>query len=281
MLAAHTCRVLVDPCGILHRGNITYESWDKLRRAEHMAEHECSTREPVYEASITRRRKLQQSDDCTATFNNPADRYAPTSAPILTIRTVIHVITNGPTTGHISPECAASGIAWLNRDFRAAAGSKSAASVDTRIGFALATTDEHGNSTTGVAYHDNAAWFNQDASESGGLWRSLWDPTRYMNIYLKNVGNGALGSATLAQSSSAGGASDGIFINYDVWGDCATSGQYNQGATATREVGHYLGLLHTFESIHDICASESEPDCHQNGGERARVPLRAAKPTSA
>ena len=287
---AHASRVVVDRDGSIHYNDTVYSSWDQLREEQHTATHKCGSHrsreeeEEEEDQPRTRRRKLEQSD-CTATFNNPADQYAPTaSVPILTIRTVVHIVTNGPTTGYISPACVSSGIARLNDDFRGAS-RRGGASVDTRIDFALATHGPDGSETTGMVYHDNGAWFNQQANptptlslEGGtltvvddttsGLWSSLWDPARYMNIYLKNTGDGTAGSATLASSSAVNPATDGIIINYDVWGDCATSADFNLGVTATHEVGHYLGLLHTFDNVHSVCAAETAPDCHQKGGER-------------
>ncbi len=103
-------------------------------------------------------RSLAKSD-CTMSLTNPLEEYSPAAGPILRINTVVHVISDGAN-GVISQACVESGIAWLNRDFRAQSGSKSADSVDTRIEFVLSQT----------LFHDNAAWMNQDHGTSGGFW---------------------------------------------------------------------------------------------------------------
>ena len=69
-------------------------------------------------------------------------------------------------------------------------------------------------------------------------------------------------------------SADGVVVQYTAWGDstCATSTLNNGGATATHEVGHYLGLAHTFQDYGDgvggasgQCGVSSEPLCHQSG----------------
>ena len=172
--------------------------------------------------------------DCSMSQTNPLDEYSPTSGPVYRVKTVVHVISSG-TDGAIPQSCVNTGIAWLNRDFRATSGSKAAGSVDTRIEFVLSQ----------VRYHDNAAWQNQAHSTSGGFWTAA-DVSNYMNIFIKTPPGGILGQANLAQFAGGYSGVDGITVGRAVWGDCATSTMYHQGATATHEVGHYLGLLHTF-----------------------------------
>jgi hypothetical protein len=84
-----------------------------------------------------------------------------------------------------------------------------------------------------------------------------WDPTRFFNIYTNNAGGGGiLGYATFP-AEEAGGPEDGVVLNWVYVGRNAPGGApYNLGRTATHEVGHYLGLYHTFQSG---CGSANAP----------------------
>ncbi|MCR9246696.1 MAG: zinc metalloprotease [bacterium] len=184
------------------------------------------------------------SPDCNFNNTNPSAQYAPTT--LMRIPVVVHVVqrTNGQ--GNLSNALVQSQIDVLNEDFRARAGTPGANGVDSKIEFFLATTDPQNQPTNGIVRHTNNTWFN----DSGNYWSSTaWDTSRYLNIYTNNTG--ALGYVPdLPQGGGVlGTTADRVVCNYASFGRPAIGGPpYNTGRTATHEVGHYLGLFHTFNS---------------------------------
>ena len=194
-------------------------------------------------------------------FNEAAKNYVPLSRRTkYIIPVVFHVIhLNGE--GNISREQILDQIDVLNEDFSNLNANKYAIrapflkdTTNMDIEFRLANMDPQGNCTDGInrvysPYSNNSSQTTEEIKSLPGL---QWDYRKYLNIYVVNSidnsgGTGIiLGYAVFPFSTSA--ARDGIVLRHDRVGRIGTAATTNDGGrTLTHEVGHWLGLFHTFQ----------------------------------
>lgn len=193
---------------------------------------------------------------------------------LINIPVVIHVVYN-TTTQNISTAQIQSQIDILNKDFRklnsdvGLTPSTFATSVaDCEINFCLASVDPNGNATTGIVRKSTTVtqFIDDDKvmySSQGG--DDAWPASKYLNIWVCNLGNDLLGYAQLPGGPSA---SDGVVLKYTAFGNTGTAqAPFNKGRTATHEVGHWLNLQHIGGDALGGCGNDYVSDTPaQKGG---------------
>jgi len=171
------------------------------------------------------------------------------------IPVVVHVLYNNEEE-NISDDRIYSQIETLNLDYNA--DNSELSNVPTEfidivgnvgISFCLVQEDIHGNSFSGInrVYTDVQSFnMSDDAmkqSSEGGV--DAWDSNNYLNFWVCNLSGNLLGFATMPGDVEP--ELDGVVIDFEYFGvNMDSSSPYNLGRTATHEVGHYLGLEHTF-----------------------------------
>jgi hypothetical protein len=164
---------------------------------------------------------------------------AVSNASSVTIDVRWHVVTRKNGTGTVSRDRIRRQLAVLNDAF--AGRGAAAGSTDTIFRFETKSIDHTAN-------NDWYNWSDPDFDPSdndeakAALHRGGFDD---LNIYLTALGDGALGYATFPFDTTL--TQDGVvLLNESLPGGSAEP--YNDGDTATHEIGHWLGLYHTFEN---------------------------------
>jgi len=205
------------------------------------------------------------------------------TSTVYTIPVIFHVVHNGEAEGtgrNISQAQLNSQITVLNQDYRnnnpsfsswVTQSSFVSAAADCEIQFCLATKSPSGTTLPqpGIERIDrnSKGWSGpsyQGMNEPGGYIdntikaNSIWDPTKYLNIWVLDMSDGVLGYAqfptvpssstpTIGDMNGLGGPAntDGVVIQFDCIGNVGNlDPTYNKGHTTTHEVGHWLGLYH-------------------------------------
>lgn len=147
-----------------------------------------------------------------------------------TIPVYFHVINKGSgvSNGDITDTAISDQINVLN-----------AAYASTGWTFVLAATDRTTNST----WYNGCATTSTETSMKNALRQGTADD---LNLYSCNPSGGLLGWATFPSSYASSPKYDGVVILYSSLPG-GSAAPYNLGDTATHEIGHWMGLYHTFQ----------------------------------
>jgi PKD repeat protein len=210
------------------------------------------------------------------------------TAATITIPVVIHVLYN-TAAQNITDAQAISQFSVLDNDFNhlnadtinIPAPFKTVAGKS-GIRFCLAVRDPSGNATTGIIHKSTTTTsFTTDnkvkSSATGG--DNAWDVTKYMNIWICNLGSSLLGYGEFPTGTLSN--TYGLVINYTATGTMGTaSPPFNKGRTGTHEFGHCFNLNHIWGDAGQCNASDNCTDTPpQKGGTAAPAGCNYGTPT--
>ncbi|MBS1646945.1 MAG: choice-of-anchor J domain-containing protein [Bacteroidetes bacterium] len=228
-------------------GTMQYEQWlqqQNPKRAEQRQEFEQAV-----QRFIERQKTLK-------TENNNSTQA------IIKIPLVVHVVFHNASDS-VSDAQIFSQINILNNDYTR----KNADTLNTptafksvagapMIQYCWAQQDPSGNPTNGIERRKNTAitsWAADNKIKSyatGGL--NAWDPSRYFNIWVCNLGGGLLGYGEFPSSTLSN--TYGFVAGATCFGNMGLAqAPYNKGRTATHEIGHCFNLYHIWGDDNGAC----------------------------
>jgi len=189
----------------------------------------CGTLEPGDDEKRAVQAEMRRFDNLRGGANerNPGS---------VTVQVWVHVINKGTSlaNGNIPQSQIDAQIQVLNDAYSGVTGG-----TNTPYRFVLA----------GVTRTTNATWYTMSpgsSAEAAAKAALRHGNATTLNLYSASPGGGLLGWATFPWSYAGNPTNDGVVILYSsVPG--GTAAPYNLGDTATHEVGHWVGLYHTFQ----------------------------------
>lgn len=182
------------------------------------------------------------------------------TAALVTLPVVVHIIHNNGTE-NITDAQVFQGIQHLNEAFANTGYYDPADGVNTQIQFCMAQRDPANNSTNGITRDVSAYTImggsNYYSDDQNVKDINRWNPLCYINIWLvKSIPTSVVGYAYLP--SAHGSNVDGIIIEAAYFGS-----SYANDVVAAHEMGHYLGLYHTFEGgcTNNDCTADGDKVC--------------------
>ena len=194
-----------------------------LNRSEYTAPTvRCGTKDPTAAVQARAASIVSSSASSRAAGESIIDVY-------------VHVITDGAN-GALSDAQVNGQMNVLNRSF---AGATNGFNMPYRFRFRLVSIDRTNNAAWYSALPDTVAESDMKAALHEGTAKDL-------NLYINGMSGGLLGWATFPWDYNANPEMDGVVIlNSSI--PCGDNAPFNLGDTATHEVGHWLGLFHTFQ----------------------------------
>ena len=202
-----------------------------------------------------------QADLYAESMNNAAFKTVP-DTQTLTIPIVFHIITTASHPVKTNLSNCQDQIKRLNEDYSASNADTSnirrifkSRLGDAHIRFFLATKGPDGNPTTGVTYDTSILTYQANDSVKSV---TDWDHNFYLNVWVvSNINSGSstpgtdiAGYSTFPWDGLVNTKTDGIVIDHSFVG-------YGTDRTLSHEIGHFLGLYHTFQ---DGCTGGDKVD---------------------
>lgn len=247
----------------------------------------CYTTEKYQEAVAENPEILSIQEQLELFTDNYIQNENPESRNIITIPVVVHVIYRTTAQNAAMTDTRIQNqINILNKDFNGTNADTNLTPApfkplrgNAQINFCLAKRDPQGFLTNGITRTQTTIsnignTNNYYSTANGGI--DAWDRTKYLNIWVCEIGSGILGFAYLPGTTTAN--KDGVVIDLKYFGTPGATPPYNLGRTATHEVGHWLNLRHIWGDAN--CGNDLVADTPTQQSDNGGCPTFPHRPNS-